>query len=362
MGRFGAARALPVDSGTSALALAIAGALDGRPDRPVALPAFACFDVATAAVAAGVPVLLYDVDPRSLIPDAASVSRAILQGAGALVVAHLYGYPSDLGEVLQLARDAGVVVIEDAAQAVGATVRGRLAGTQAALGVLSFGRGKGWTGGGGGALLAFDATGAAVVDRAKAQLRPARRGWGALAALAGQQLLARPGTYALPAAVPFLRLGETVYRSPHPPRGLALASGGILPRTRSLADSELSVRRRNAERLSLALRGDPRSGLQAIAPQPGANPSFLRFPVLAPAGTRGLVSDRRAARLGVAPSYPRPLSELSRFASRCGNAGETFPGARELAARLCTLPTHSWLSDQDLAEVMTWIQDVSRKA
>src|SRR5690349_20441782 len=59
-GRFGAAAALLTDSGTSALALAISGALRGRSDTPVAVPAFACYDVATAAAAAGVPALLYD--------------------------------------------------------------------------------------------------------------------------------------------------------------------------------------------------------------------------------------------------------------------------------------------------------------
>jgi len=294
-------------------------------------------------------------DPRSLAPDLASVDRAIRQGAGAIVVAHLYGYPSDLGEVLRLGRDADVVVIEDAAQGVGATVHGHLAGTQAPLGVLSFGRGKGWTGGGGGALLAFDEPGVGVVNRARAELRRARRGWGALLSLGIQHVLARPETYALPAALPFLRLGETVYRAPHAPRGLAAASSGILPVTEALADRELPVRRRNAERLMLALRNDGSSGLQAIAREPGANPSYLRLPVLAPADRRGMTRDRRAARLGIAPSYPRPLSKLPEFAPRCGNAGEPFPGARELADRLCTLPTHGGLDDSDVTELERWI-------
>jgi dTDP-4-amino-4,6-dideoxygalactose transaminase len=358
VGRFGASAALLTDSGTSALAVAIAGALRERPGTAVAIPAFACYDIATAVSAAGVPALLYDVDPQSLTPDLASVERAVRHGAGAIVVAHLYGYPSDLAEVLRIGRDAGAVVIEDAAQAVGATVRGRLAGTQAPIGVLSFGRGKGWTGGGGGALLAFDELGVRVADRARAGLRRARRGWGALAALGVQHLVARPEMYAVPAALPFLRLGETVYRAPHPPRGLARASGGVLPRTQALADSEIAVRRRNAERLMVALRGDARSELQVVSPQPGAMPNYLRLPVLTPPGTRSIFCDRHAARLGIAPSYPRPLSKLPVFAPRCGNAGETFSGALELALRLCTLPTHSWLSNQDLAEVVSWIQTV----
>ena len=59
------------DSGTSALALAMA-AVGG----PVALPAFCCFDIATASDGAGVQPILYDVDPRTLAPDAGSLARA----------------------------------------------------------------------------------------------------------------------------------------------------------------------------------------------------------------------------------------------------------------------------------------------
>ena len=69
----------------------------GTPRRheSVALPAFGCFDVASAAIGADVPVSLYDIDPDTLSPDPDSLSRAFSQGARVAVIAPLYGVPVD---------------------------------------------------------------------------------------------------------------------------------------------------------------------------------------------------------------------------------------------------------------------------
>src|SRR5207237_8893759 len=138
-------------SGTTALTAALIGVLKDRPGA-VALPAYGCYDLATAADGANAPVLLYDLDPHTLAPDLPQLRDALRQGASAVVVVHFYGHPVDLGEVKRLAAERGALVIEDAAQAAGAKLDGRPVGTQSSLAVLSFGRGKGLTGGSGGAL------------------------------------------------------------------------------------------------------------------------------------------------------------------------------------------------------------------
>jgi dTDP-4-amino-4,6-dideoxygalactose transaminase len=341
------------DSGTSALTAAIAGNVRDRPGAAVALPAFACYDVATAADGAGVPVLLYDVDPRTLAPDLESVRAALRADTAAIVVAHFYGYPVDLTEVNRLAEESGAVVIEDAAQAAGATLGDRPAGAQASLSVLSFGRGKGWTGGGGGALLAFDDRGTPVLEATRALLGAPRRGWGDLAALGAQSLLARPSLYAIPAALP-LGLGETVYRPPRPARGPAAATAAVLAASWPLAAAEVDVRRRNAARLLAAL--EHQAAFATITTLPHARPGYLRLPTLASREVRGTV----AASLGVFPSYPQALCDLPGFAARCMNRHDPFPGARLLASRLCTLPTHSRLDGRDLARLEGWIRSAGR--
>ena len=134
------------DSGTSALLLAIKVAVP--PNGIVALPAWGCYDLATAAEGADVRVALYDVDPHTLAPDPESLRGALALGAQGIVIAHFYGVPVDMEAVKRTADAAGATVIEDAAQAIGATWRGRPVGSNGALGVLSFGRGKGLNGGG----------------------------------------------------------------------------------------------------------------------------------------------------------------------------------------------------------------------
>lgn len=354
--RYAAQAVLLTDSGTAALTAALIGVLRDRPGSAVAVPAFSCYDVATAADGANVPVLLYDTDPHALAPDPASLQATLRRGAAAIVVAHLYGCPVDLVEVNRLAADAGAIVIEDAAQAAGATLNSRPAGAQGSLAVLSFGRGKGLTGGSGGALLAHDDVGVRVVERVRGLLGEPRPGWPDLLALAAQLLLVHPSLYALPAALPFLRLGQTIYRKPRPLRAAAAASSPVVAATWILAEREVEVRRRNAARLLVALREQP--GFETIRTPQHARPGYLRLPVLASPAVRRSALETAARRLGVAPGYPTALCDLERFAPRCLNRDAAFPGSRLVAARLCTLPTHGRLDERDLARLEHWIRAV----
>jgi dTDP-4-amino-4,6-dideoxygalactose transaminase len=350
--RLGATDLLLTDSGTAALGLAIrAAGGDARP-APVALPAYCCYDVATAADWAGGPVLLYDLDPATLGPDWDSLRRAVRAGAGSVVIAHLFGLPVDLHEALRLAGPTGTLVIEDAAQSAGGAFEQRPLGAWGDVGVLSFGRGKGTTGGGGGALAANREAGARLVERARPLVAPGLTGAADLVRLAAQWLLARPAIYGLPSALPFLGLGQTVYRAPHAPRGAARLQGAVLERTLPLEPGEAEVRRVHATRL---IGAATRSG-QWHGPRvpDGAAPSWLRLPVL-PAGAARPATVGRARRLGIMPGYPRALADLRGFGGRVGNADWGFPGARTLAERLITLPTHSRLRERDLEALETWL-------
>jgi len=350
---------LLTDSGTTALTAALISAMKDRPGAAVAMPAFACYDVATAADGADAPVLLYDTDPHTLAPDIASLRAVLRHGAAAVVIVHLYGYPVDLAEVNRLAAQAGAVVIEDAAQAAGATLDDRRAGTLGSLAVLSFGRGKGLTGGSGGALLAHDAAGERVIERARGLLGSPRRGWSEVPAILAQWSLARAGLYALPAALPFLRLGETVYREPRPLRAPTGTSCSVVAATWAMAERELEVRRYNAERLLRELRRH--SGFATFRTPRHARPGYLRLPVLASPAVRRAAASSAARRLGVMPGYPKALCDLEAFLPRCLNRDAAFRGSRLLAARLCTLPTHSRLGARDLKQLEQWIGMVCRR-
>jgi dTDP-4-amino-4,6-dideoxygalactose transaminase len=343
----GAADVLLTDSGTGALTLAIQGCLAERPGAAVALPAYGCYDLATAADGALAPVVLYDLEPETLAPDPASLGRALERGVSAVVLVHLYGVPADPDPVCAAAERAGAWLIEDAAQGAGASLRGRPLGSFGDLAVLSFGRGKGNTAGRGGALLARDATSASVMGGARGTATATLRGLKEYVQLKAQWLLGRPSLYAVPAAFPFLQLGETIYHAPSPTRVMSDVAARTLAVTLTLGEREGAVRRAHAARL-LERRG---AGLTAVRMPAGAEPGYLRLPFLAAPAARAAAESAEARALGIMPGYPRPLSDLEGFAERVVNRGDDFPGARRLAEELITFPVHSRLSERDLRQL-----------
>lgn len=336
------------DSGTSALALAIAAALSHRPGRPVALPGYGCFDLATAALAARARVVLYDLDPATLQPCAESVTGALAAGAGALVLVHHHGIPSDAAAMRLRTDAAGAVLIEDCAQAAGSTHDGVPLGQHGACAVLSFGRGKGITGGSGGALLVNTRE---ALDLAAHPLAPAAGSRAiAVVKLAAQALLTRPSLYAVPASLPFLGLGETRFQPPHAVRAMSDHAIAALEATLPLQSEDVASRRQHAERLLERLEQHGASAIRAAMPS-GSAPGWLRLPFVARHPRTGLA---RAAALGVLPGYPIPLRELEPLRPSLV-ADSSTPGAARLAELLWTLPTHALLTSTDLEALERWI-------
>ena len=334
--------ALLLDSGTSALRLAIESVATA-PVR-VALPAYACYDVATAAIGAGAEVSFYDVDPATLGPDWASLSAALSAGAVAVVLVHQYGIPVDLDRARALCDAHGAVVIEDAAQGAGAWWRHRRLGARGDLGILSFGRGKGMTAGGGGALLATGTRGRELLDACRVRVGRGGPGVGSWVRLTAQALLSHPMIYGIPARMPWLALGETPYHEPWPPRAIDAAEAGVIPSAAHLADREADIRWHAAARLGEMLRN--RTGVSLVQPPAGdgIKPGWLRYPVLLDAAIRARVGTAPFDRLGIIAGYPLPLARLPQL--RAAGAGD-WPGATRLVKELVTLPTHRWVSDRD---------------
>lgn len=336
------------NSGTSALTLAIQAA--ARHTGVVALPAWGCYDLATAADGAGLRVALYDVDPDQLAPDPRSLEHAFALGAGAVVVVPFYGVPIDMDKVRNQARSAGVRVIEDAAQAIGASWKGTPAGSHGDFGILSFGRGKGLNAGGGGALLANTTEAHALLTQLD-ELSGRAAGWDCVMRATAQWMLARPSLYAVPAALPFLRLGETVYHPPSPVKALSRASVRMLQANWKRAQAATGTRKRIAQRL-LAVTAEG-NGRPVRIPE-GGEAGYLRFPLVT-AQDVDAATLARAGNLGIMRGYPRTLASLAGFERRCINATDAFPGADALARRLITLPTHELLTEADLRRLEHWL-------
>lgn len=133
----GVRHAVGVASGTDALRLALA-ALGVGPGDEVITPAFSFVASATTIMMAGATPVFADVDPATLTLDPRAMERALTPRTKAVMPVHLYGHPAAMDAICDLARRHGLAVIEDAAQAIGASWQGRSIGTWGDAACLSF--------------------------------------------------------------------------------------------------------------------------------------------------------------------------------------------------------------------------------
>lgn len=337
-------------SGTHALQVALQ-AVKSKAGAPVLLPAYTCYEVATAAVGANVPVALYDVDASTLEPVWESVFAAAPHGAAALVVAPLYGMTLDWDAVRAAATKLGATLIADVAQANGSTWQGRPAGWNADFAVLSFGRGKGWTGAGGGALLwradtaqndEVAPTGGAYRPMAEAK---------SVARASSQWLLGRKSVYGLPAAIPFLKLGETIYHEPTPPTEMTRTCAALLLAGDGTAQQEVLQRRRNAAAYTELFGATSGSAGAVIGASMGNDSGALRYPIRT-AGGWSRLRTTEAVRLGAGPGYPTSLHEIPALQPQLRNTAQEWPMAELLVRELITLPTHSQIGADERQQLV----------
>jgi dTDP-4-amino-4,6-dideoxygalactose transaminase len=137
----GARHGIGVNSGTSALHLALLAAGIGPGDEVITVP-FTFVATVAAIVYTGARPVFVDIDPRSYTIDVTQIERAITKRTKAILPVHLYGHPADLDPIIEIARRHHLVLIEDAAQAHGAEYKGRRVGSIGDLACFSFYPGK----------------------------------------------------------------------------------------------------------------------------------------------------------------------------------------------------------------------------
>lgn len=133
----GTEHCVAVNSGTSALHLALLAAGIGAGDEVITVPFTFVASVAAILYTGAKPVLV-DVDLGTYTMDPAAIEAAITPRTRAIMPVHLYGHPADMERILHVARRHGLIVIEDAAQAHGAKYKGRPAGSLGDIACFSF--------------------------------------------------------------------------------------------------------------------------------------------------------------------------------------------------------------------------------
>jgi dTDP-4-amino-4,6-dideoxygalactose transaminase len=311
----GAREAMAVNSGTSALHLALLALGVGRGDEVITVAMTFVATVAAIRYAEATPVLV-DVDPATFNMDPAALERAITPRTKAIIPVHLHGRLADMDAILAIARRHGIPVIEDAAQAHGAVhADGRRAGTLGDIGCFSFYPGKN--------LGACGEGGAVVTDRPE-----------------------------LAAAVRQLRDWGQAGRYNHVRHGFNYRMDelqGALLRVKLARLAEWTERRQEVAALYDRLLADV--AIDPPRPAAGREHVWHVYAVrVAPEARERLRDDLAKAGVGTGLHYPCPV-HLQPAYSDLGCGAGAFPVAERLAGELLSLPIFPEMTDAQQRQV-----------
>jgi perosamine synthetase len=359
--RLNARHAFAVVSGRSALALILRSLSRLSPLRRVAaLPAYTCFTVAAAVVRAQLSIYPVDIDPETLDYNFENLDRLPSDRLLCLVSSNLFGLANDGAHLRAAARARGAFFVDDAAQAMGASRNGSLAGMMGDVGFYSFGRGKALAAVEG-ALIVTNSDEIAAAIREEIKKLPFSSVFHStwlLFQILVYSVFLNPRLYWFPNSLPFLNLGVTEFDPGFPELRMPALVQELLPRLMNKLEELNRIRRENATTLAEALRGSRRFTI----PQPGSDcqPSYVRFPVIAQdEATRDQTVGRlRSAGIGASAFYPSAICDIPGIDRYMATADFHCPRAEDLSRRLLTLPIHPFVREGDLRRMIAVLKDV----
>jgi perosamine synthetase len=174
--RLGLAHGVAVNSGTSALHLVVRALGLGPGDEMITSP-FTFIATANCALFEGARPVFVDIDERTWNMDVAQVRAAVTDRTRLIMPVHIFGRPMPMDRIMDIGRKAGVSVVEDACEALGATYKGRPAGTFALAATFAFYPNKQMTTGEGGMIVTDDRALADLCRSLRNQGRDPGAGW-----------------------------------------------------------------------------------------------------------------------------------------------------------------------------------------
>lgn len=356
---FGKRHCFLVSSGKAALTLILLALKERYPDRTeVIIPAYTCYSVPSAIMRAGLEIKLCDLAENSFDFNSEQL-RPMLESDRLLAVlpTHLFGIPADVERLKSLINDPQVTIIEDAAQAMGGEWQSKKLGTQGDVSFFSLGRGKAFTTVEGGIILTDDDFLAGVISSRVAQIDDysfigkLKLVFYAIAL----NILLRPSLFWIPKALPFLKLGETVFDSHFSIKRMCAFQAGL---AKSWVDRLIhfgKLRRRNSELCSEFIEMSRTAFSDAVLEE---YPDLIRMPIFLPGPDQRirLLAESERQGLGAAIAYPDAISKIA----ECGEMfkGQSFPNAEELAQKLATLPVHPLVKRDDIMKFSGLVKSV----
>ena len=350
---FGSRHVFLVSSGKAALTMTLMGLKAASSRTEVVIPAYTCYSMPAAVISAGLRPVLCDINPATFDFDHDQLAATLNDNTLCVVAHHLFGIPSDIDRVRALCQARGIIVIEDAAQAMGVESDGRKLGTLGDVGVFSLGRGKNITCGSGGIVItASDAIAAKLAAQwpRLASPMPAEL-LVDFAKLAFMAIFIRPRLYWIPNAMPFLRLGQTIFPKSVAVKRLSGMQAGLLHDWQQQLNQ--SNQRRSETSASVSRQ-------MSLSLPHGPSHPYLRVPIMAgsPQGRERIHSFAQRRGLGISRAYPTPINEIPEISHLFD--GRRFPTARRVSEHIFTIPTHQWLSEKDQQAIVECVRPSAR--
>lgn len=329
----GAKYAVACSNGTTALHLACVAAGLGPGDEAV-VPAITFAATANAALYCGAEPVIVDIRPDTLTIDPAAFAKAITRRTKAVLPVHFAGLPADMAEISRIARKKKIVVIEDAAHALGAYYRGRAIGAcdRSDMAILSFHPVKHVATGEGGAVLTN-----------RKDLRDRLRLYRSHGITRDKGLLEDKGQ------------GGWYYEMQALGFNYRLTDMQAALGTSQLKKLPLFLKRRReiATLYTNAFGGDARIRLQAFPAD--REHAWHLFTIQVPTKRRRALYDFLHARGILANVHYIPLHRLP-FYKRRGWAKKRLPAAEAYYAGALSLPMHAAMSDADVSRVIAAVR------
>jgi len=326
--------------------------------REVVIPAYTCFSVGSAVARAGLKIRLCDVDPKTLDLDHKSLLQLDHGQVLCIIPSGLYGLPGDLIALEDISRASGVFLVDDAAQCLGAALHGKACGTFGDAGFYSLGRGKNITAMGGGILITHREDLAELItqEMSRVPMPPIRDACAAAMSALIYGIMLRPSRYWILDRIPFLGLGVSRFDPNFSIARLSPYQSRLASHIFPLLDLYNRHRRDNADQLRRAIEGI--EGIEIPRPVQGADPVYLRFPILTRDQRHRSLLLRRLRQAGIAASasYPTAIDDIPGIDCYLAQNQQPCPGARSIAERIITLPTHPYVTPLDIEKIVAIIR------
>jgi dTDP-4-amino-4,6-dideoxygalactose transaminase len=355
-----------LSSGKAALTIILKALHELTPERnEVLIPAYTCYSVPSAILKAGLKVKLCDINPGTLDFDFDQLKKILSQPSAnnsnnsilAVIPTHLFGLPADVNQIRKINTDDKVTIIEDAAQAMGGTLKEKKIGTLGDAGFFSLGRGKAFSTIEGGIIITNNNSFANNITKQMKSL-PAYNMLEIIKLVIYSITLTifmRPALFWFPKSLPFLKLGQTIFEIEFPLKKMSSFQAGLAKNWQARLKNIISIRQQKVNAFTASFQKN--DNLTSSMIYQNGNHPLLKFPLKIYDSQifDKILSKSEKQGLGIMRTYPDSINNIKELQNYFKN--KTYPKATMISKHLLTLPVHHFLSLSDSLQIKKLINN-----